>query len=165
MTSPVSAPRSSARALPAGPKGRLRPDLHIVGPPTRRVRNGLLVGLVTTVVFAALFAGAVAHSLLVGGQVHLDQVGVDTRAARARLQTEQLTLAELQSPGRIAAAAGRLGMVPAQAQNWVSPGTGAASVASGGPGPSADAGTTSSAGTTSANELAAATASGGTNRP
>lgn len=131
MTSPVRAPRSTPRSLPTATTLRLRPDLRIVGDPRRRTRTGLVVGAVTVVVFGALFAGAVAHSLLVSGQVHLDDVGVETRAQREQLEIEQLDLAELQSPERIARQAGLLGMVPARQQNWVSPVAGAAPVVTG----------------------------------
>lgn len=131
MTSPVRTPRSTPRSFPGVDPARARPDLRIVGAPRRRSRTGLLVGAATVVVFGALFAGAVAHSLLVSGQVHLDGVGVETRAQQERLEREQLDLAGLQSPARIAREATRLGMVPARQQNWVSPVAGAGPVVTG----------------------------------
>ncbi len=131
MTSPVRAPRSTPRSFPGVAVAKSRPDLRIVGAPRRRSRTGLLVGAATVVVFGALFAGAVAHSLLVSGQVHLDEVGVETRAQQERLELEQLDLAGLQSPGRIAREATHLGMVPAGQQNWISPVAGAGAVVTG----------------------------------
>lgn len=126
MTSPIRVPRATPRSLPAARPTTRRPDLHVVGEPRRRSRAGLVVAASTVVVFAALLAGAIAHSLLVTGQVHLDKVGVDARAERQQLQLERLRLATYQSPARITAEAKRIGMVPALEQNWVSPGTGAA---------------------------------------
>ncbi|HEX2577848.1 MAG TPA: hypothetical protein VHK88_15975, partial [Aquihabitans sp.] len=82
MTSPVRAARPAPRHQPADPVRRDRPDLHVVGAPVRRVRGGVVVAVATVVVFGALLAAAVAHSLLVSGQVHLDRVGVETRQER-----------------------------------------------------------------------------------
>ena len=127
MTSPVRAPRPTPRSLPATRSTEhVRPDLRIVGPPRRRARTGLVVAAATIVVFGALFAGAVAHSLLVSAQVNLDEVQADTRRQEQLLEEEQLTLAELQSPARITAEAERLGLVPPEdGGTWVSPGSGA----------------------------------------
>lgn len=132
MTSPVRAPRATPRSQPAAHPAPTRPDLRVVDAPRRRSRAGLVVAASSVVVFAALLAGAVAHSLLVTGQVHLDDVGVEVRAEREKLQREQLRLARYESPARITAAARRIGMVPADQQNWVSPGADDAAVVTGG---------------------------------
>jgi hypothetical protein len=87
--------------------------------------------LAATFVFAALFVAAASHSMVVSGQVHLDEVGRQVRAERQMLQKEKVRLAIDQSPERITREAARLGMVPAREQNWVSPGTGAAPVVTG----------------------------------
>ncbi len=135
MTSPVRVPRPSPRALPAAAPARSRPDLRVVGAPARRSRSGLVVVASTVVVFAALLAGAVAHSLLVGNQVRLDQLGTQVRVEQELLQQEELELATLQSPPRITAQAERLGMAPADTQVWLSPDAGTAPVVTGGPSP------------------------------
>jgi hypothetical protein len=103
----------------------------VVGPPTRAARTGIWVMLAATVVFAALFVAAASHSMVVSGQVHLDEVGRQVRAERQLLAKEKVRLANDQSPARITREAARLGMVPADEQNWVSPGTGAAPVVTG----------------------------------
>lgn len=133
MTSPVRATRPLPRGLPTVQPAAPRPELRVVGAPPRRSRTGVVLALSTVVVFAALSAGAIAHSSLVTGQVQLDEMGVDVRAERELLQREQLRLAGYQSPARITTEAEQLGMVPAEEQNWVSPGTGAAPVVTGGP--------------------------------
>jgi len=130
MTSPARAPRPTPRrqAVPARP---VRPDLRVVGPPTRRSRAGVGVVASALVVFVALFVAAVAHSLVVTSQVHLDRVGVKVRAEQEQLQREKLRLATYQSPERITREAARLGMVPADEQNWLSPGAGSQAVVTG----------------------------------
>ena len=130
MTSPARAPRPTPRrqAVPARP---VRPDLRVVGPPVRRSRAGVGVIASALVVFVALFVAAVAHSLVVTSQVHLDRVGVKVRTEQELLQREKLRLATYQSPERITREAARLGMVPADEQNWLSPGAGSHAVVTG----------------------------------
>lgn len=167
MTSPARAPRPTPRRQPVVERP-VRPDLRVVGPPTRASRTGLWVVFTAAVLFGALFVAAVAHSLVVTGQVHLDEVGRQTRAEQQLLQKEKVRLANDQSPARITREAARLGMVPADAQNWVSPGTGAAPVVTGTSippttptDPTSSTDSTSSSGSTStADELATGAASG-----
>jgi hypothetical protein len=82
----------------------------------------MILATAGVVVFAALLASAVFHSMLVSGQARLDDIGVQTRLEQSRLQREQLRLADFQSPERIAREAKKMGMVPAAKQSWVSPG-------------------------------------------
>lgn len=129
MTSPARAPRPTPRRRPVAE--RPRPDLRVVGPPTRAARTGIWVILAATVVFTALFVAAASHSMVVKGQVHLDDVGRQVRAGQQLLQKERVRLANDQSPARITREAARLGMVPADEQNWVSPAAGTAPVVTG----------------------------------
>lgn len=131
MTSTLTAPRRSAAvrapARPPRPAPRpARPDLRVVAPPRRQERGGLrwVMGL-AFLVFVALFVAAWAHGLLVSGQARIDHLGEQVDGERVHLERERLALAELQSPDRIAEEARALGMVPAEEQTWISPGTGA----------------------------------------
>lgn len=132
MTSPATATRPDRRstARPAHPprparpprpvEAAPRPRLRVVEPPTRRrVRPAFVVGLAAFVVFGALLAAAVVHSMLVSGQAHLDDVSTTTRVEREELERAQVRLASLQSPERITREAERLGMVPGSGDNWI----------------------------------------------
>ena len=130
MTSPVRAPRPTPRRQ-AVPERAPRPDLRVVGPPTRAARTGLWVVVTAAVVFAALFVAGASHSMVVTGQVHLDEVNRQVRVEQQRLQKAKVRLAFDQSPDRITREAERLGMEPADEQRWLSPGTGAAPVVTG----------------------------------
>jgi hypothetical protein len=117
MTSPLRVPRP-IRSTPEP-----RPDLRVVGAPVRRVRPGLILGASMIVVFVTLLSSAVAHSLLVSGQVHLDDVARQVTAEREALQQDHLRLATAQAPERIAREAAAIGMVPAGEPQWISSGS------------------------------------------
>ena len=87
--------------------------------------------LALVVVFGSLMAAATFHALLVSGQSHLDQLEADLDAEREALARDRLALADLQSPARIAEEAAALGMVPAERQTWLSPGSGSDPVVTG----------------------------------
>lgn len=129
MTSPA---RTAPRRPPVSAPRAARPDLRIVDAPTRRLRPGVIVAISTLVVFGTLILSAVAHSLLVSGQAEIDRLSNEVRQERAGLEADKVVLAANQSPQRIAEEARRLGMVPADTQTWISPGTGAAPVVVGG---------------------------------
>lgn len=122
MTSPaVVNPRHAAPA-PILPGRTRRPSLTVVPTPHPRARRpAVALSLAMVVVFAALLAGAVVHSMLVAGQAHLDKVTTQTRAEAEQLETEQFRLAALSSPERITREAERLGMVPGRPDNWLGP--------------------------------------------
>lgn len=131
MTSPVRAPRPTPRRVaPVEPAPR-RPHLRVVPPPARpsvrpsvrrrRTRAVLIVAM--AVVFGSLMASAMFHGLLVSGQSELDRLDTQIQAEKSALAQEQLDVANLQSPARIAAEARKLGMVPADQQHWVTPGS------------------------------------------
>ena len=141
MTSPVRAPRPAPRRVaPAAPAPGRRDHLRVVAPPTRararrqalhRSRTGPVLAVAMVVVFASLMASAGFHGMLVGGQSDLDRMEQQLEQEQATLAREKLALAEMQSPESIAARAKALGMVPAEQQVWVSPGTGADPVVTG----------------------------------
>lgn len=116
MTSPLRAPRPIRNAPEP------RPVLHVVGDPVRRVRPGVILGVSMVVVFLTLLSSAVAHSLLVSGQVHLDDVARQVTVEREALQQDQLRLATARSPERIAREATAIGMVPGGEARWIVPG-------------------------------------------
>jgi type II secretory pathway pseudopilin PulG len=75
------------------------------------------------IVFGSLLASAMFHGLLVSGQSNIDRVDAQIQEERTALAQEKLELANLQSPARIAEEARKLGMVPAEQQHWVTPGS------------------------------------------
>lgn len=136
MTSPVRAPRPTPRrTAPAAPAPRRGAHLHVVPPPGRpgvRPRRTPAVLVVATVlVFGSLLTSAMFHGMLVSGQSRLDRLDAQLQDERAALAREKLDLAHLQSPARIAAAAEKMGMVRADGQTWLSPGTDAPPVVTG----------------------------------
>jgi hypothetical protein len=125
---------------------------------SRRARNVGVLSVAVVVVFGSLLASAVFHSMLVTGQAHLDDVNTEIRVEREALQRDQLRLASIQSPERIAREAVRLGMVKAERQTWINPGSDEPAVTTGdeaGDGPVAP---TDRTGGGDRSELAAATA-------
>jgi hypothetical protein len=74
-------------------------------------------------VFGSLMASAMFHGLLVSGQSDLDHLDSQIQIEKRALAQEKLDLANLQSPARIAQEARDLGMVPADQQHWVTPGS------------------------------------------
>lgn len=113
-----------ARGLPTTPGGDRH--LRVVRPETRRrlglPRLSLRAGVVLTVaLFAALFAVAVSHALLIESQVRLDDLDEQVAAEQARYEELRRDVAELEAPDRIVAAARELGMVEAGDVVWLTP--------------------------------------------
>jgi hypothetical protein len=75
------------------------------------------------IVFGSLMASAMFHGLLVSGQSDLDHLDQQIQEEKTALAQDKLELANLQSPARIAEGATKLGMVPADQQHWVTPGS------------------------------------------
>ena len=123
-TQPLRAPRPAPRRGPQpAPARARRPDLRVVAAPRRRPRTPAILAVTVVLVFGSLLASAVFHSILVSGQVHLDEVNTSISTEQTDLARAKLALAEAQSPERIASAAAALGMVPAPEQHWLSPTT------------------------------------------
>ena len=80
-------------------------------------------GVVLTVLaFAALFAVAVSHVLLIERQARVDDLDAQVAEKQARYEELSLEVAQLRSPGRIrSAAVEELGMVPAGDVVWLTP--------------------------------------------
>jgi cell division protein FtsL len=111
-----SAAVAVADPAPAAPRPRTaeRPShLRVVAPAERRRRRltpGTAV-LLTAALFATLLAVAVAQTVLVQGQVHLDDLDAQLTTEQARYQELRKDVAELESPARIVDAAHQQGMV------------------------------------------------------
>jgi Tfp pilus assembly protein PilX len=65
----------------------------------------------TGLLFLTLLALAVAHTVLVQGQMRLDEIDAQLATEQARYQELRTTVAELESPVRVVTAAEDLGMV------------------------------------------------------
>ena len=70
--------------------------------------------LLTAAIFVTLLAVAMAQTVLVQGQVRLDQLDAQLADEQARYQELRKDVAELESPGRIVDAAHQQGMVDAR---------------------------------------------------
>jgi cell division protein FtsL len=78
------------------------------------------LGLIV-LLFAALFAVAVSHALLIEGQAQLDRLDAEVAEQQARYERLRVDVAELESPERILADARAQGMVPAEDVHWLTP--------------------------------------------
>jgi cell division protein FtsL len=107
---PERAPAPAPRPRPAERPNHLR-----VVAPSERVRRRRLTPamgvLITAALFATLLAVAVAHTVLVQGQVRLDELDAQLVEEQARYQELRTDVAELESPDRIVEAAKGQGMV------------------------------------------------------
>jgi hypothetical protein len=107
-----------------GPVPRLR-HLRVVGPHDRVRRAFRLTpraGVTLTVLlFAALFAVAVSHALLIESQARLDRLDSQVAEEEARYERLRMEVAELESPDRIVADATALGMVAPEELVWITP--------------------------------------------
>lgn len=103
------APRPARQRPAPAPRRHLR----VVGP-ADRVRRRLTPRagvLLTGLTFVTLLLVAVAHTLLVQGQIRLDDLDAQLRVEQARYQELRKEVAEMESPTRVVAAAEDLGMV------------------------------------------------------
>ena len=97
-----------------------RADLRLVQAAKKRSRSRQLVGaLALVIMFSALLASAVFHSVLVAGQQRLDRLDQRVAKSQQELDRSQLQVAELSSPSRIVAAAKRSGMVVPDHTTWL----------------------------------------------
>lgn len=108
------APHGPGRRAPSSRERPRRPGhLRVVAPAgqiRRRVTPATGVVL-TALVFVVLFAIAIANTVLVQGQIHLDGLDDQLTSEQARYQDLRKSVAEMESPERVVAAAKELGMV------------------------------------------------------
>ncbi len=97
------------------PRPAERPNHLRVVAPSERVRRRRITPamavILTAALFATLLAVAVAHTVLVEGQVRLDRLDARLVEEQARYQELRTQVAELESPARIVQAAQQQGMV------------------------------------------------------
>jgi cell division protein FtsL len=116
---PHAEPASAPRPRPAERPNHLR-----VVAPSERVRRRLTPGMavfLTAGLFATLLAVAVAHTVLVEGQVRLDDLDTQLVAEQARYQELRTEVAQLESPERIVQAASEMGMVTPTDLQYLTP--------------------------------------------
>jgi cell division protein FtsL len=107
------APAPLRRPAPSAAPEDGRRHLRVVAP-AERVRRRLtpaLGVLLTAGLFALLFAVAIAHTVLVQGQIRLDAIDANLATEQARYQELRMEVAEMESPARVVDAAQQLGMV------------------------------------------------------
>jgi cell division protein FtsL len=120
---PAPARRPSPRPTPR-PAAPVRPGHLRVVAPKERVRRRLtpaLGVLLTALLFVTLFLVAIAHTVLVQGQVRLDGLDARLTVEQARYQDLRTRVAEMESPGRVVTAAEAMGMVSPQDLVYLQP--------------------------------------------
>ena len=97
--------------------------LRVVRPAERRRRRltPATAVLLTAALFVTLLAVAVAQTVLVQGQVHLDDLDGQLTEEQARYQELRKDVAELESPARIVDAAHAQGMVTPDDLRYLQP--------------------------------------------
>ncbi|MFZ6005979.1 MAG: hypothetical protein ACOYXM_18820 [Actinomycetota bacterium] len=96
------------------PAPEVQPRHLRVVAPNERTRRRLTPAagvLLTALLFAVLFAIAIAHTVLVQGQIRLDELDAQLTVEQARYQELRKEVAEMESPARVVEAAQALGMV------------------------------------------------------
>jgi len=132
----ATATAAAAATLPARKPGPAhapkRPPLRVVDPNEkvkkagrRRAHPRLLVAIGVLLGAGLLFGLVTAHVLLTQNQFRLQKVQRQAAQEQARYERLRAEVAELESPGRIVAAAQeRLGMVPPASVKYLTPATG-----------------------------------------
>jgi cell division protein FtsL len=124
MSVAVRAPQRSRPATgPASARGS-RPQLHVVGPPTRgrSVPSTRLIVAGGVALFLLLFALAAFQAVLVSSQQRLDELDRQVGVAQDRYQDLRVDVARLEAPERILSlAVHELGMVPSGQPTYVVP--------------------------------------------
>ena len=77
--------------------------------------------LVSAAIFVTLLAVAVSHTVLVEGQVHLDELDGQLVQEQARYQELRTEVAQAESPERIVQAANEMGMVTPDDLQYLQP--------------------------------------------
>jgi len=147
----VAAPKAQTAQRRVAPTRTGAARLQVVEMPRRRYPVVAVMSVAVIVVFGSLLISAMVHSMLVSGQAHLDDLGTQIRHERRGLEDDRLRLAEASSPQRLAAEAERIGLVVAERQTWIRPGSDAEPVVTGGdstPTPATTDGSTDAVSTT-----------------
>ena len=97
----------------------ITPRAQLVVVPRRR-RTARLIAAGSTVVFGLMLGAAAFQTQLASRQLTLDTMDRGIRAAHEEYDVLRRERAELRSPGRLAAEAKKLGMVPASQTEFVS---------------------------------------------
>ena len=117
--------RPQSRRAPAAPAAPPRPPhLRLVDPKELRARRRarLLTGTLVGATCLVLFAIVALRVLLAQGQVEVDRLEAQIEEAQATQQDLRLTVAELEAPSQIVAAARqRLGMVTPVTVTYLTP--------------------------------------------
>ena len=113
------------RALHPAGTARPQPDLRIVGDEpgagARRRRRRLVASAMVLLVCASLFGVVAFHVVLTEGQLDLERLRSQTASEQARNARLRLSVAELEAPGWIVAAARQQGMVPPAGVTYLTP--------------------------------------------
>lgn len=113
------------------PAREVQPRHLRVVAPNERSRRRLTPAtgvLLTALLFAVLFAIAIAHTVLVQGQIRLDELDAQLTVEQARYQELRKEVAEMESPARVVEAAQALGMVAPDDLVYLQPDASAASL-------------------------------------
>jgi cell division protein FtsL len=126
MTATTAPERTAHVPAPAPrPRPAERPNHLRVVAPSERVRRLRLTPatavLLTAALFATLLALAVSHTVLVQGQVRLDDIDAQLVEQQARYQELRTEVAELESPARVVEAASDMGMVTPDDLQYLQP--------------------------------------------
>ena len=123
MSPNVGSALPDPRTEPA-PRPRRRPGRHLrpVARPVRRRSPAVPVLVGAGIVITALFALAVMHALLIGGQIQLDGMQRQVASESEEIRRLRLRVAELEAPDRVLEVARtRLGMVQPAEVGYLAP--------------------------------------------
>jgi len=127
MSATTFAPRPEPRRRPAAPQ--LPPHLRLVeAQPRERRLTRLVTGVLVAAIFAGLFSIVALRVLVAQGQVDIDRLTSSIEAKQAEQQGLRMTVAQLEAPDHVVAAARqRLGMITPATVTYLTPigGTGA----------------------------------------
>ena len=115
----ITLPHRRNDAAPADAEKR-RPDLRVV-PRARRRRAGLLAGLICVLVFGIMFGLVAFQAKIAADQLRLDRVQRQMSEAQATYERLRLSVAQLESPQTVIAAAENKGMVVPDKVTYVTP--------------------------------------------
>jgi len=121
---PAPAPAPARRATPRPAPPRDPRHLRVVAPreQARRRLTPAAGVMLTGLLFVMLFAIAIAQTVLVQGQIHLDALDKQLAVEQARYRVLRNQVAEMESPARVVAAAQELGMVAPHDLVYLQPG-------------------------------------------